>query len=246
MIAASNLITANIENLTALWKAASTPFNAYFENSIFNYGEVRDSDWPNRLWFNDEPSQEGINMVLENSGLNLAGLKFPYWDIYNSNSYELLEKNGFKLLSEQIGMSLRLGKPFTGAGNLNIMAVSNDAEAELWAEVYPKGFGYQISKEIVIKTYNDINYYLAYYQNQPAGTAMVLNTGGISGIHGIGVVPEMRRKGFAEEIMNFVLNRSIESNAEYATLQSSPMGKNIYLKLGFEEQFVIKNYGISI
>lgn len=246
MIAAPNLITANIENLTALWKAASTPFNAYFENPDFNYCEVRDSDWPNRLWFNEDLSQEGINLVLENSSLNLASLKFPYWDIYNSSSYELLEKNGFKLLSEQVGMFLKLGKPFTGASNLNIRAVSNEAEAELWAEIYPKGFGYRISKEIVIKTYKDISYYLAYYQNQPAGTAMVLNARGISGIHGIGVVPEMRRKGFAEELMNFVLNRSIESNAQYATLQSSPMGKNIYLKLGFEEQFVIKNYGIAI
>lgn len=244
MIAASNLITANIENLTALWKAASTPFNAYFENSVFNYCEVKDSDWPNRLWFNDDLSQVGIDMVLENSSLNFANLKFPYWDIYDSNSYELLEKNGFKVLSEQIGMFLKLGERFTGPANLNIKAVSNDAEAELWAEVYPKGFGYRISKEIVIKTYHHIDYYLAYYQNQPAGTAMVLNTKGISGIHGIGVVPEMRRKGFAEEIMNFVLNKSIESNAEYATLQSSPMGKNIYLKLGFEEQFTIKNYGI--
>lgn len=246
MIAPSNLITANIENLTTLWKAASIPFNAYFENPFFNHCEVKDSDWPNRLWFNNDLSQDDINMAIENSSVNLANLKFPYWDIYNSNSFELMEKNGFKLLSEQVGMSLKLEKPFTVPDDINVKAVSNDAEAKLWAELYPKGFGYRISKEIVIKTYTEINYYLAYYQNQPAGTAIVWNTKGISGIHGVGVVPEMRRKGLAKGIMNFLLNNSIESNAEYATLQSSPMGKNIYLKLGFEEQFVIKNYGISI
>jgi predicted acetyltransferase len=71
---------------------------------------------------------------------------------------------------------------------------------------------------------------------------MLFQTGNYIGIHGVGVIPEMRRKGFAEEIMKFALNISIDLKAEYALLQASAMGKDIYTRLGFEDLFVIKNY----
>ncbi|MGF6846006.1 putative acetyltransferase [Chitinophaga sp. W3I9] len=58
------------------------------------------------------------------------------------------------------------------------------------------------------------------------------------------MIPEARRKGFANEIMAFVLNESLALNARYATLQASQMGKGIYLDMGFEEQFVIRNYAV--
>ncbi len=52
----------------------------------------------------------------------------------------------------------------------------------------------------------------------------------------------MRKRGFAEQIMKRLTNMAVENGSEYVTLQASDMGKNIYLQLGFEEQFVIKNY----
>ena len=60
----------------------------------------------------------------------------------------------------------------------------------------------------------------------------------------MGVIPEMRRKGFAEQMMVNLLHWSTEQQFTYATLQASAMGKGLYLKLGFEEQFTMKNYSL--
>lgn len=155
---------------------------------------------------------------------------------------ENLETAGFTKKFRWLGMSLKLNKPVELEQNLIIKLVSNDADAKIWAEIYPKAFKYKISEETLINTFKDINYYLAYYQNQPVGTAIVFQTNKVSGIHGVGVIPEMRKRSFAEQIMKYLINMAVEDDSEYVTLQASDMGKNIYLKLGFEEQFVIKNY----
>jgi hypothetical protein len=42
--------------------------------------------------------------------------------------------------------------------------------------------------------------------------------------------------------MGFVLNRAIILGASHVTLQASAMGKGLYDKLGFREDFTIKNY----
>jgi len=61
----------------------------------------------------------------------------------------------------------------------------------------------------------------------------------------MGNPPEMRRRGFAEEIMKLLINRVFDNQGKYITLQASGMGKNGYLKLGFEEQFIIRNYRLK-
>lgn len=58
----------------------------------------------------------------------------------------------------------------------------------------------------------------------------------------MGVIPAMRRKGLAEQMMRRILNQSLAQGFRYAMLQASAMGKGLYQKLGFTEQFVLKNY----
>ena len=50
----TNLIQANIENLTSLWQTASEPINSYFKETKFDYSLIEYSEWPNRLWFHEE------------------------------------------------------------------------------------------------------------------------------------------------------------------------------------------------
>ena len=237
-----DIIKTNLANLTSLWKTAGIPFNAYVETPAFNYCRIEDSDWPNRLWFKEDITPEVLATALEM--LPAGKMTIPYWDIYHSNGDEYIINSGGVKAFEQAGMSLKLDKPFKGANNLLYVQVTNDAQADLWAALYPLSFGYRISATILKKLYNDVRFYLAYYQERPIGTAILHYTNGIAGIHGVGVIPDMRKKGFANEIMEFVLNQSIGLNATYVTLQASKMGVGIYLKMGFEEQFLIKNYTI--
>lgn len=75
---------------------------------------------------------------------------------------------------------------------------------------------------------------MAYYQNEPVGTAILFQINKVSGIHGVGVISGMRRRGFAEQIMKRLINMAVENDSQHVTLQASAMGRNIYLKLSFK------------
>lgn len=236
------IIQANIDNLTSFWQKAASPFDGCFQSNNINYCYLENSDWPNRLWFGQEITENGVDAAKNQLSSIPKSLTIPYWDIHTSTSFRLLEQAGFSEKFAQIGMSLKLQEWPQKTLRLQFERVLTSAQARLWAEVYPKAFGYRINEEILIKSNGEIEFYLASYMGDPVGTAMIYPTNEVVGVHGIGVIPEKRRQGFAEEIMEFVLNRAAGLHASYVTLQASVMGKGLYDKLGFKEDFAIKNY----
>lgn len=236
------IITSNIKNLTSLWQTVSEPFNSYFNETDFDYSVIENSEWPNRLWFNQDINKDIITLAKDKIITTSKNLTIPYWDIYNSNSFEILHQNGFKLKFEQIGMSLKTPHIFSELNTLKLKKVSSEKEVELWSSLFSKSFGYYINP--ILLNNKNINFYIAYNKNEAVGTGILYTTNNISGIHSVGIIPEQRRKGYAEQIMKLLINKSIDINSQYITLQSSNMGKGLYLKLGFEEQFVIKNYSL--
>lgn len=237
-----NIIQANISNLTSLWQTAAAPFNACFASDDFNHCHIENSDWPNRLWFEKEITESSLNAAKTKLFSSSKQLTVPCWDMHGNNSNELLKAIGLKEKSAQIGMSLELKARPQKQLRLNLERVANADQARAWAEIYPKAFGYRISQEIIERSYHIIEFYLATYLNEPIGTTMVYKTGDIIGIHGVGILPDQRRQGFAEEIMEFALNRAVILGASHVTLQASVMGKGLYDKLGFREDFSIRNY----
>lgn len=139
-------------------------------------------------------------------------------------------------------MSLKLEKSYDLNENFKLLLVSNKKEATIWAELFQKSFGYVIGDKTVLKTLKNINYYLALDGNKPVGTTLTFETDSIIGAHSVGVPPHNRRKGYADKIMKALINKGIENNNEYMVLQASEMGKGLYLKLGFQANFLIKNY----
>lgn len=237
----STLIKDNINNLTDLWKTVGTPFLSYHKNDSFEYCKIENSGWPNKLWFRNDISKNDVIDIRKTMHGN-SGLVIPYWDIFGTNSNEILDAYGFEIKSEQVAMALKLDQKFELQHNLSFKKIDNEQDAKIWSDLYPNAFGYVISKEILIHNHNNVHFYLVSLDNQPIGTFMLFQTQNNIGIHGVGVIPEMRRKGLAEEIMKFALNLSIDLQADYALLQASAMGKDIYTRLGFEDLFVIKNY----
>lgn len=240
-----NLITDNIDNLTEFWKTVGHPFLAYHKKNAVEFCKIENSGWPNKLWFKEDLKSNDLPKIIELIKQN-SGLVIPYWDIFESNSNELLEKNGFQIKTEQVGMFLKLSQKFELEKNLTFKKVSTEEDAKIWSDIYPNAFGYVISKEILLQKYQNAHFYLVSFEEKPIGTFMLFQTGKNMGIHGVGVIPEMRRKGFAEEIMKFAMNLSLDLNAETAHLQASAMGKDIYTRLGFEDLFVIKNYFLNV
>lgn len=242
----STLINQNIRNLTSLWEEASKFNNSFSRSSLFNYSAVENLNWPNRLWFNQEFNQENISQVKNEVLSNFPNLVVTCWDTKGSTTSPLLEQNGFIKLFEQIGMSLKLSQPFEEQSDLKINLVSNKNEAITWSKLFTPTFGYEIHPNILINTFKNINYYIAYFENKAIGTAITYQTDNITGIHAMGIIPEERRKGFANKLMKTLLDMAIKNKSDYVTLQASDMGKDLYLKLGFIEQFKIKNYRLAV
>ena len=238
----TNLIHANIENLTSLWQTASEPVNSYFKETKFDYSLIEYSEWPNRLWFHEEINKNTVALAKEKLLSTATNLTIPYWDIYKSTSFKILEQNGFSIKFEQTGMSLKVEHLFTELKDLSLKRVSNIEEANLWAKLFYNSFGYFTNPILLSKSQKNTDYYIAYHKNEVVGTAILHTTNNVTGIHSVGIVPEQRRKGYAEQLMKLLINKSIKNNSDCITLQSSDMGKGLYLKLGFEEQFSIKNY----
>ncbi|WP_271405581.1 GNAT family N-acetyltransferase [Tenacibaculum soleae] len=237
-----NIQQKNIENLTGLWKTVGVYFNGYHQFPAFEYAEVIGTQWPNRLWFDQEIDQKNIDEIKSKLTTISSDIIIPIWDYYPNNNIQLFENNNFNLKFKQVGMSLKLETTYGLNENFKLLLVSNEKEANIWAELFQKSFGYVIGSKTVLKTLKDINYYLAFDGDTPVGTALTYETDTVVGAHSVGIPPENRRKGYAGEIMKSLINKGIENNNEYMVLQASEMGKGLYLKLGFQADFLIKNY----
>ncbi|WKN40846.1 GNAT family N-acetyltransferase [Tunicatimonas pelagia] len=238
-----DIIRENIDNLTSLWMTVGKEMGAYRSESHFNYSYLHYSEWPNKLWFHTDVTEENVLAAREQiqSLSNLLGIS--YWDIYGSNSYELLEIGGFKKASEQIGMYLALSDLLKVDTFLHLEEVKSKDSALLWEDVFLRGFDYKISHRLLLPDYESTHFFIAYQEQVPVGTAVLhAKNNQVMGVHSMSILPEMRRQGYAEQIMRILLNKSISQGYTWVTLQASAMGKGLYEKLGFKEQFIMKNY----
>ena len=235
-------IEKNIENLKSLWRLVGERASVHHSTDWAEYSLIKGYQWPNRLWFMGDITEAAVAQAKALIQSEDELFVLPYWDVYHSNGDQLLKENGFELLFEQLGMSLELEQKYDAQLSLKIKKVSTAADAALWSELFEQSFGYQIHQQMLQWTYDTIDYWIAYDGNTAVGTLMLHYTGDTIGIHAMGILPEMRRQGFAEQMMVHTLNHAIDKDLKYATLQASALGKGLYAKLGFEEDFVQRNY----
>ncbi|WP_158233285.1 GNAT family N-acetyltransferase [Reichenbachiella sp. 5M10] len=236
----------NILNLTSLWEEAGHFKESFVSSSGYSHVACDDLFWPNRLWFRDDLDQETLKRAKESVFAESPNLIVPYWDIYGSDSEQMLAQNGFVKLFEQTGMLLKLDEIYEEQVDVKIAQVSTREEAITWGKLFVAAFGYEIHPDLVMHTHSKIHYYVAYYRNQAIGTAITYQTGDVTGIHAMGIAPVGRRKGLANQLMKRLLCIATQNGSQYVTLQASEMGRGLYLSLGFEEQFKLKNYQLAI
>ncbi len=234
----------NINNLTSLWKSVGQVSGKFIQCRGFSYSLIPGSDWPNRIWFTEkanELSLLAISEIMKHSSIPLILSDWTYPD----GSLSGLDQYTFIKKSEQIGMSLFLEQEFSHQDRIILERVIDRKQALIWETLYPQSFGYGISLDKPLMDQEQISFFIIYLDLQPVGTVFTIATDNNIGIHGLGIIPEFRKQGIAEEVMARILNKALRDGKRKALLQSSAMGKNIYLKLGFSEDFVLTNYAYS-
>ena len=170
----------------------------------------------------------------------------PAWHKTDTQLISALHKNRYEPLFEQTAMVLRLCEKIEYAPNsLELKEVTTDEYAVIWTEISSQAFGYNIHAPVIKKVMRTpkIKLILAFLNNVPVGTGLLLENSGVTGIHMVGVVPVYRRQGIARKIMQNLIGICHESDSTHATLQASVMAESLYEQLGFEKQFTIMNFG---
>lgn len=75
---------------------------------------------------------------------------------------------------------------------------------------------------------------VAYLDGAPVAAAQTLLSHGIAGVYWVGTVEAGRGRGLGEAVTRAVTNRAFDLGAAANTLQASPMGEPIYLRMGYE------------
>ncbi len=238
-----NKTQLNINNLTELWSLGGKAAGTCSENNDFIVSIVPDSEWPNKLWFRRTPNNKTIDLILEQQ--DIKKITIPVWgdNIHAIRTRKMLDNKGLTIKSVLTGMSIGLNRTFNSSNNLNLITVDDSKKAQLWSELFQKAFGYLIHSETVRKTMNDIDYFIASYAGKQIGTAaLFIDNNSIAGIHSMGIIPQYRRKGFAEELLIHLLKIAQHKKIKQAVLQASSMGEHLYLKTGFKIDFQLTNF----
>jgi GNAT superfamily N-acetyltransferase len=125
---------------------------------------------------------------------------------------------------------------------IDIKLLSDDTDIAAWVATGSKAFGYTIDVNVIVPllAHEDIQILLAYNEDsQPVATGLLFKTGDVVGIHQIGVPADYQGKGYATQMMRFLIQCAEKCQADYAVLQASAAGRPVYQKLGFVDQFSI-------
>ncbi|MGD9000000.1 MAG: GNAT family N-acetyltransferase [Granulosicoccaceae bacterium] len=239
---ARQLATANIDNLTRLWRAmGSHPCTlegmAGFEIS---------TGWPYRCW----PATSVAVHAATGHGMQQLHEQYfvPVWQIENTQVvclHSMLTANGFQIVSGQTAMALALDSHSITTPHAPLLQrITSQQAIRTWTAVASRAFGYDIDPSVfmTIAVYPELSLYLACVDAQPAATVMLFKTGDVIGVHQLGVLPEFRGQGLARRLMHEVIALCKGMAARHITLQASSAAERLYTGLGFTRQFRIENY----
>jgi ribosomal protein S18 acetylase RimI-like enzyme len=84
--------------------------------------------------------------------------------------------------------------------------------------------------------------YVLYQEDRPVATALTIFSGNGAGIYWVGTVPDAQRSGLATICTRLATNAGFQHGASAVTLQASPYGEPVYLRLGYKIYGRIKWY----
>ncbi len=164
-----------------------------------------------------------------------------------SNLGERLIAHGLKCTSDEPGMAADL-RALDDDTKLSldfiIERVDDLAGLRTWSEIFTTAFGQSESAaEATVAVETDLGIgdhpwrrlYVGSLCGEPVATAMLFLGAGVAGIHGVGTLPKVRRRGLGKAMTVTPLLEARAMGYRVGVLHASPLGVGVYRKLGFQE-----------
>jgi GNAT superfamily N-acetyltransferase len=177
------------------------------------------------------------------------GLRWCYWLCEDRlerpalhRTREIFGKHGMHLAMASPGMVAgRLPQPDRPFPALECRRVSDEASRLAFAHIMSVAFG--IPFAVATEVYGSESIwrtgfagYVGYLDGDPVSTTATIIAAGVIGIYAVGTLPGYQRRGYAETVMRYAVERAREeSGIERTILQSSQAGLPLYLKLGYKK-----------
>ena len=158
------------------------------------------------------------------------------------------EAAGFQLVYEMPEMTLALGEKLAspelppGAELRQLTAV--EQATDFWSVAVASYASIGFPPEVFTGYTNhagllaeNVVAFIATLDGEPVSIAMTMVSHGVAGIYWVGSLEQARGKGLGRAVTVAATNAGFDLGADVASLQASPMGKPIYLELGYETAF---------
>lgn len=201
-----------------------------------------------RAHFPPDAGEEILNERLKqltSQGVPMAWLIGPSTRPAHLGSY--LERHGWSPDDEAPGMAVdlhTLDEHLSLPSHLTIERVSDVDTLKSWLRILFVGSelpeeGLTLLLDMVAQHgFNEhslAHYYLGMLDGKPVATSMLYPDGGVAGIYNVTTLPEARRQGIGRVLTLAPLLDARTWGYRIGILQSTPMGLNIYRRLGFRE-----------
>lgn len=232
-----------IKNLFEFIRIAGQANGFFTDYGAYQAALNPDSDWPNRIFFVEENKD-----TLEEIITGVKAHKLPNSISLDAQSSHVNDAR-LKLRVMQTTMALDLkNKELNSHSNTAIIPVQTLEDANAYGYVASVSFNYRLEGEKLFKAIQStdkIQSFIYKENGQCLGTGtLFIDSDNVAGLHTITTHPAARGKAIGTQMTQFLIQKSIENQAEICTLQASAMGEPIYKKLGFKIFGELKTFRI--
>ena len=165
-----------------------------------------------------------------------------------------LEAHGFTHGEDMLGMAvdlLALKEELPLPSGLTIEHVGDVETLKAWALPFAVGFGFphstvstfcNILASLGLGQQPPLQHYVARLNGQPVACSSLFLGAGVAGIYNIATVPDQRGQGIGMALTLGPLCKARNAGYRIGVLHSSPMGFNVYRRIGFKEYCKIRTY----
>lgn len=164
----------------------------------------------------------------------------------------LLEARGIGHVEDEPGMGvdlLALDETLPTSSKITISPAISDEQVRQWARVWGCGAPEEVIRQVETvyaglqpNPQHSFQLYLGALDGEPVATAALFLGGGVAAIEQVVTLPQVRRQGIGAAMTLMAAQTARSQGYRVGVLTASPMGINIYRRLGFTECCTVSTY----